>query len=76
MAISDAENANNAARLQAVIRRVSRQISIEAMFRAGQILADVYNIPIPPAVVAQQKTDFAELRSEINTLETAINPNE
>jgi hypothetical protein len=76
VAINDRENANNGARLQAIAQRVSKQITLEAMFRTAKLAVLKYEIDIPASTVTAIKAEFGELRTEIGTLEAAIEPNE
>ena len=76
MAIADYENENNGARMQAIAQRVSRQIGIEMAFRAALLAIDQWEVPVPAATIADMKSTFATLRSEVITLENNIDPNE
>jgi hypothetical protein len=72
MAILDHENTNNYARLQAISRRVSRQVSLEALYRVAKVAHCGYDIDIPVAIVNAMKAEFAGLRNEIKTLEDNV----
>ena len=71
--ITEQENLNNYSRLQAIVKRVSRQISLEALYHAAKVVQCDYEIDIPLATVNNMKAEFALLRNEIKELENNIN---
>ena len=72
MAIEDFENENNAARLQAVARRISNQINLENAYRTASVNVNGYSIDIPSNTLDNIKSDFLALREEVKTLENSI----
>jgi hypothetical protein len=72
MAITAKENTSNYSRLQAISGRVSRQIALEALYRAAKIAVQGYDVDIPLATVNAMKAEFVVLRTEIQALENNI----
>jgi hypothetical protein len=72
MAISEQENFNNTTRMQAISKRVSRQIALVSLYEAAKMVEHGYEIDIPAEMITAIKIEFATLRTEVETLEDNI----